>query len=152
MKETNGPPPWTWAPLFGHNDRMDRFDPVQALRVVQLMVLSAWADGHVEGSEALAIQRQVAGSPLLERVGVVSEIGRDARKWLLAEGMDACLAAAAKELKDADYRELAFKCCARVMGADRVFPLQEESVLGRVQQLLGLSDADAARLLVLATK
>jgi hypothetical protein len=38
------------------------------------------------------------------------------------------------------------------MGADRVFPLEEETVLGRVQQLLGLSDADAARLLVLATR
>ncbi len=124
---------------------MDRFDPVQARRVVQMMVLSAWADGHVEGSEALAI-------PMLERVGVVSEIGRETRKWMLADGLDACLAAAAGDLKDADYRELAFKCCARVMGADRVFPLQEETVLGRVQQLLGLSDADAGRLLVLATR
>ena len=117
-----------------------------------MMVLSAWADGQVEGSEALAIQRMVAGNPLLEGVGVVSEIGRETRKWLLAEGMDACLAAAAAGLKDADYRELAFKCCARVMGADRVFPLEEESVLGRVQQLLGLSDSDAGRLLVLATR
>jgi uncharacterized membrane protein YebE (DUF533 family) len=131
---------------------MDRFDPVQARRVVQMMVLAAWADGHVEGSEALAIQRQVAGNPMLERVGVVSEIGRETRKWMLAEGLDVCLAAAAGDLKDADYRELAFKCCARVMGADRVFPLQEESVLGRLQQLLGLSDADAGRLLVLATR
>ena len=38
------------------------------------------------------------------------------------------------------------------MGADRVFTLEEETVLGRVQQLLGLSDADAARLQVLATR
>jgi hypothetical protein len=140
------------APLWAQWHPMDRFDPVQARRVVQLMVLSAWADGHVEGSEALAIQRQVAGNPLLDHVGVVSEIGRETRKWMLADGMDACLAAAAADLKDAEYRELAFKCCARVMGADRVFPLEEETVLGRVQQLLGLSDADAARLLVLATR
>jgi hypothetical protein len=131
---------------------MERFDPAQARRAVQLMVLSAWADGHVEGSEALTIQRQVAGNPMLEGVGVVSEIARETRKWLLAEGMDACLAAAAKELVDRDYRELAFKCCARVMGADRVFPLEEESVLGRVQQLLGLSNDEAGRLLVLATR
>ena len=79
------------SPPLGHNGPMDRFDPVQALRVVQLMVLSAWADGHVEGSEALAIQRQVAGNPMLERVGVVSEIGRETRKWMLAEGMDAAV-------------------------------------------------------------
>jgi len=128
------------------------FDPVQARRLVELMVLSAWADGHVEGSEALAIQRQVASNPLLERVGVVSEIARETRRWLLADGMDACLAAAAAELKDREYRELAFQCCARVMAADRSFPLEEESVLGRLQNLLGVSDADASRLLVLATR
>ena len=103
------------------------------------MVLSAWADGHVEGSEALAIQRQVASNPMLEGVGVVSEIARETRRWLLADGMDACLAAAAAELKDRDYRELAFQCCARVMGADRSFPLEEESVLGRLQNLLGVN-------------
>jgi uncharacterized membrane protein YebE (DUF533 family) len=129
-----------------------RFDPIQARRVVELMVLSAWADGHVEGSEALAIQRQVAANPMLDGVGVVSEIGREARRWMLADGMDACLAAAAADLKDRDYRELAFQCCARVMGADRSFPLEEESVLGRLQNLLGLSDAEASRLLVLATR
>jgi len=129
-----------------------RFDPLQARRVVELMVLSAWADGHVEGSEALAIQRQVAASPMLEGVGVVSEIGRETRRWLLADGMDACLAAAAADLKDRDYRELAFQSCARVMGADKSFPLEEESVLGRLQNLLEMSDADASRLLVLATR
>ena len=129
-----------------------RFDPIQARRVVELMVLSAWADGHVEGSEALAIQRQVAANPMLDGVGVVSEIGREARRWMLADGMDACLAAAAADLKDRDYRELAFQCCARVMGADRSFPLEEESVLGRLQNLLGLTDAEAGRLLVLATR
>ena len=131
---------------------MQRSDPAQARRVVELMVLSAWADGHVEGSEALAIQRQVASNPMLEGVGVVSEIARETRRWLLADGMDACLAAAAAELKDRDYRELAFQCCARVMGADRSFPLEEENVLGRLQNLLGVSDADASRLLVLATR
>ena len=129
-----------------------RFDPLQARRVVELMVLSAWADGHVEGSEALTIQRQVTANPMLEGVAVVSEIGRETRRWLLADGMDACLAAATADLTDRDYRELAFQCCARVMGADKSFPLEEESVLGRLQNLLGMSDADASRLLVLATR
>jgi uncharacterized membrane protein YebE (DUF533 family) len=138
----------TWAQCLS----VSRFDPSQARRVVELMVLSAWADGHVEGSEALAIQKQVAANPKLEGVGVVSEIARETRRWLLSEGMDVCLAAAAGELKDREYRELAFQCCARVMGADRSFPLEEESVLGRLQNLLGVSDADASRLLVLATR
>jgi uncharacterized membrane protein YebE (DUF533 family) len=129
-----------------------RFDPKQARRVVELMVLAAWADGHVEGSEALTIQRQVSSNPMLEGVGVVSEIARETRRWLLADGMDVCLGAAAAELNDRDYRELAFQSCARVMGADRSFPLEEETVLGRLQNLLGVTDADASRLLVLATR
>ncbi len=129
-----------------------RFDRVQARRVVELMVLSAWADGHVEGSEALAIQRQVAASPMLERVGTVSEIGRETRSWMVADGIEACLAGAAAGIEERDYRELAFQCCARVMGADRSFPLEEESVLRKVQKLLGLTDAETERLLILATR
>jgi uncharacterized membrane protein YebE (DUF533 family) len=129
-----------------------RFDRLQARRVVELMVLSAWADGHVEGSEALAIQRQVAASSLLDGVGVVSEIGRETRTWMIADGIESCLAAAAAGIQDRDYRELAFQCCARVMGADRSFPLEEESVLGKVQKLLGLADSEVERLLVLAPR
>ena len=40
-------------------------DRDEAERVIALMVLAAWADGRVEGSEAFAIQRLVAGNPLL---------------------------------------------------------------------------------------
>jgi len=129
-----------------------RFDAGQARAVVELMVLSAWADGHVEGSEALAIQRMVAGNPMLEPVGVVSAIGRETRERLLEKGMETSLAAAAAGLKDPEYRELAFRCCARVMGADRMFPLEEESVLRKLQDLLGFSTQEAERLLVLATR
>jgi hypothetical protein len=129
-----------------------RFDAAQARRVVELMVFSAWADGHVEGSEAIAIQRQVSSSPLLEGVGPVVEIASAARRKLLSEGMDACLAEAARGISDTAYRELAFQCSARVMGADRLFPLEEEGVLHKLQELLSLSKSDVERLLVLATR
>jgi hypothetical protein len=67
-------------------------------------------------------------------------------------GMEACLADACAALRDQQYRELAFQCCAKVMGADREFPIEEESVLRKLQDLLGFGDADAERLLVLATR
>jgi tellurite resistance protein len=127
-------------------------DPSEAERVIELMILAAWADGRVEGSEALAIQRLVAGSPLLLHVRPIADIGADTRVRLREKGMDSCLAEACAALPDRAYRELAFQCCAKVMGADRAFPVEEESVLRKLQDLLGLDAADAGRLLVLATR
>jgi Tellurite resistance protein TerB len=127
-------------------------DRGEAERVVALMVLAAWADGKVVGSEAFAIQRQVAGHPLLSHVRSVTEISEETRARLRERGMEACLADACAALRDREYRELAFQCCAKVMGADRDFPIEEESVLRKLQDLFGFGDADAERLLVLATR
>jgi hypothetical protein len=127
-------------------------DPKQAQRVVQLMVLSAWADGVVAGSEAIAIQKMVSGIPLLHQVGPIAELCRDTRTQMVEDGLDHCLIAAAGALRDREYRELAFQCCARVMGADNVLAIEEEEVLKKLQQLFALSSDDMRRLLVLATK
>jgi tellurite resistance protein len=116
------------------------------------MVLAAWADGRVEGSEALAIQRLVSANPLLAHLRPISAIADETRTRLREKGMDVCLEEACAGLRDRTYRELAFQCCAKVMGADRVFPVEEESVLKKLQGLLGLEVADAERLLVLATR
>jgi tellurite resistance protein len=127
-------------------------DRGEAERVIALMVLAAWADGKVEGSEALAIQRLVTLNPLLAHLRPISAIAAETRARLSEKGMDACLEEACSALRDRAYRELAFQCCAKVMGADRVFPVEEESVLQKLQGLLGLEAADAERLLVLATR
>ena len=127
-------------------------DRDEAERVIALMVLAAWADGKVEGSEALAIQRLVSGNPLLAHLRPISAIADETRERLREKGMDACLAEACAALPDRTYRELAFQCCAKVMGADRVFPVEEENVLRKLQVLLGLEAAEAERLLVLATR
>jgi uncharacterized tellurite resistance protein B-like protein len=128
------------------------FDRNQAERVVELMVLAAWADGRVEGSEAIAIQRLVSTSGLLEHVGAIATISDATRARLRERGMEACLEEACAALKDVEYRELAFQCCARVMGADRAFPAEEESVLDRIQALIEIDGHAAERLLVLATR
>src|SRR2546428_8402762 len=127
-------------------------DAKQARRVVQLMVLAAWADGHVAGSEAITIQKLISGSHLLGGVGPIAELSRETRAQLVDEGMDECLIAAATALKDREYKELAFQCCARVMGADSIFAAEEEEMLRKMQQLFALNVDDMRRLLVLATK
>jgi hypothetical protein len=127
-------------------------DPKQGRRVVQLMVLAAWADGHVAGSEAITIQKLVTGIPLLDGVGPIAELCRETRLRMVEEGMDECLIAAATALRDREYKELAFQCCARVTGADSVFAAEEEEMLRKLQQLFALSVDDLRRLLVLATR
>lgn len=127
-------------------------DRSEAEHVIALMVLASWADGKVVGSEVLAIQRLAAANPLLAHLRTISEIADDTRARLQEKGMDACLAEACGALRDREYRELAFQCCAKVMGADRAFPAEEESVLRKLQDLLGFDVAKAERLLVLAMR
>lgn len=127
-------------------------DARQGTKVVQLMVLAAWADGHVAGSEAIIIQKLVNSSPLLAAVGPIAELSRDTRARLLEEGMEACLIAAAGGVRDREYRELAFQCCARVVGADAEFAASEEDFLKKLQELFAFTVADMRRLLVLATR
>lgn len=114
------------------------------------MVLAAWADGHVEGTEAVAIQKLVTGLHELGAAGHISEIAREVRQELSEKGMDACIAQAASGLHDRAFKELAFQCCARVVGADSSFPVQEEDFLRKLQQVLGFTEDDMRRLLVLA--
>src|SRR5438876_12362648 len=114
---------WNAGMESGHNARMS--DAKQARRVVQLMVLAAWADGHVAGSEAITIQKLVNGMPLLDEVGPIAELCSETRARLVEEGMDECLITAATALRDREYKELAFQCCARVMGADSIFAAEE---------------------------
>ena len=127
-------------------------DRDEAEHVIALLVLAAWADGKVEGSEAFAIQRIVSANPLLAHVRPISAIAEETRVQLREKGMDAALEAACAALPDRTYRELAFQCCAKVMAADRIFPAEEESVLKKLQRMLGLESAEAERLLVLATR
>ena len=47
-----------------------------ARRILELMFLTAWADGKFEGSEALAIHRLTAHEPLLREAGQVADVDR----------------------------------------------------------------------------
>jgi tellurite resistance protein len=124
----------------------------QARRVVELMVLTAWADGHVEGSEALTIHRLVTATPQLRQVGATGEISRLTKAKLEERGLEACVREAAAAIADREFRELAFQCCAKVSGADGDFVPEEAAVLAQLQSLFGYSAEDVKRLLVLATK
>ncbi len=126
-------------------------DVEQAEHVIELMVLAAWADGRVEGSEALAIQRLAARQPLLQGHGPVGDVSKVTHQRLVREGMEQCLLASVRGLKDKPYRELGFQCAAKVMGADNRFDVEEDQMLRRLQTMFGFQPADVERLLVLAT-
>lgn len=126
-------------------------DVEQAEHVIELMVLAAWADGRVEGSEALAVQRLAAKEPLLHGHGPVGDVSKVTHQRLVREGMEQCLLASVRGLKDKPYRELGFQCAAKVIGADTRFAVEEDQMLRRLQTMFGFQPADVERLLVLAT-
>jgi Tellurite resistance protein TerB len=125
-------------------------DVEEGRRCVELMVLAAWADGHVEGTEAIAIQKLVHGLPELAHVGPISEIAREARQRLQEKGMEACLIGATSAIRERPLQELAFQCCARVIGADSSLAAEEMEFLRKLQRLFAFGEDDMLRLLVLA--
>jgi uncharacterized tellurite resistance protein B-like protein len=123
-----------------------------ARRIVELMFLTAWADGRFEGSEAIAIHKLAASVPMLREVGPTSDIDVAAKERLAASGLDACVREAAAPIVLPPQRELAFQCCAKVSGADGKFVAEEAKVLQILRQIWGFSPADVERLLVLASR
>ncbi|HET7787947.1 MAG TPA: TerB family tellurite resistance protein [Myxococcales bacterium] len=124
----------------------------QARRILELMFLTAWADGRFEGSEALAIHKLAATVPQLREVGTTGDIEVAARRKLAQLGLETCVRDAAALIPEPRQRELAFQCCAKVSGADGRFAAQEGEVLRLLGEAWNLSREDAERLLVLATR
>jgi len=124
----------------------------QGRRILELMFLTAWADGRFEGSEALAIHKLAAHLPQLREATVTGGIDVAVRRKLSEQGLEACVREAAAAIVDPAQRELAFQCCAKVSGADGLFAKQEGDVLRLLCEAWKLSRDDAERLLVLATR
>lgn len=127
-------------------------DRRQARGVVELMFLTAWADGRFEGSEALTIHKLAVQVPELREVGATNEIDFAAKRSLRDKGLDEAVRDAAASICDTDYRELAFRACARVSGADGSFNPQEAKVLDLLRSIWQFTPADVERLLVLASR
>ena len=125
-------------------------DLEQAEHVIELMVLAAWADGRVEGTEAQAVQRLASREPLLHGHGPVGDVSKITHRRLVSEGMEQCLLASVRGLKDKPYRELGFQCAAKVMGKGNRSSVEEDRLLSRLQTMLGFQPADVERLLVVA--
>jgi tellurite resistance protein len=123
-----------------------------ARRILELMFLTAWADGKLEGSEALAIHKLTASEPLLRESGHVADVDRVAKQRLEELGLDACVREAADAITHPAQRELAFRSCAKVSGADGAFVEAEGRVLSILREAWGFSSDDVQRLLVLATR
>jgi len=127
-------------------------DVEQARRILELMFLTAWADGRFEGSEAFAIHRLAQQVPQLREVGPTGDIDVEAKRRLASDGLEVCVRETAAGIREQSQRELAFQCCAKVSGADGVYVRQEEQVIKLLRELWSFSSDDVERLLVLATR
>ena len=116
------------------------------------MFLTAWADGRFEGSEALAIHRLTTHEPLLREAGHAADVDRLVKQRLAESGLEACVREAAAAITHPAHRELAFRSCAKVSGADGTFAPGEGKVLRVLRETWNLSPDEVERLLVLATR
>ncbi|HUJ28836.1 MAG TPA: TerB family tellurite resistance protein [Myxococcales bacterium] len=122
-------------------------DKDAARRIYELMVLTAWADGRVEASEALAVHEVVTADPAFKDLGGKGDISRAVKARIDAQGLDATLKQTAAGLTAREDRELAFRCCARVLDADGDIAAEEADALASLQELFGLSGDDVKRLM-----
>jgi tellurite resistance protein len=123
-----------------------------ARRILELMFLTAWADGRFEGSEAFAIQKLAANVTLLREVRLTGDIDLATKRRLAEVGLETCVREAAAAITHQGQRELAYQCCAKVGGADGAFVAQEAQVLRLLRETWGFTDEDVERILVLATR
>lgn len=122
-------------------------DVAQAKSIYELMVLTAWADGKVEASEALLVHEIVASIPAFQQIGSKSALSQAVRARIVEQGLEVAVRASAGSLQDRDSRELAFRCCARVLDADGEVSGEEAEVLATLQEVFSLSGEDVTRLM-----
>jgi len=112
-----------------------------------LLVLTAWADGHIVAPELLvedAIVGEVPGlAALYDKRGLA-----DAAKQALDElGLDAAVAQIAAPLRTREDQELAFTCCVRILEADGAIAPEEFRVLRILRRLFGFTQDEVNRLI-----
>jgi|ERR1041384_688084 tellurite resistance protein len=118
-----------------------------ARRIYELMVLTAWADGKVEAAEALAVHEVVTANPVFKEIGSKAEISRSVKARIDQQGLEAALKEAAAGLTAREDRELAFRCCAKVLDADGEIAAEEAEALAGLQELFGFNGDDVKRLM-----
>jgi tellurite resistance protein len=119
----------------------------QAKHIYQLMVLTAWVDGSVDASEALAVHEIVAALPAFKDIGSKPELSRAVKARIDEKGADAALRETAALLTDRADQELAFRCCAKVLDSDGEMGIEEAEALATLQELFGFSGEDVTRLM-----
>jgi uncharacterized tellurite resistance protein B-like protein len=124
----------------------------QARSIYELMMITAWADGCLEASEALVAEAVQGDVPELRQLPDRGALADRAKKRLDQLGLERALAETAAGLADAGHRELAFICCARILEADGVIAQEEFKLLSQLKALFGLSASDVARLLQRAAR
>ncbi len=116
-------------------------------RIYELIILTAWADGRIEPAEALAVREIVASQPAFAALARRGDVTRTTKQKIDQIGLDAAVRETAAALTTRADQELAFRCCARVLDADKDMQAEEAEVLATLQELFAFSPADVKRLL-----
>ena len=123
-----------------------------AARIYQLMVLTAWADGHLH-----ELEQRMAGHLLLEVPELAGlhgrdELARQALERLHAVGIRAAVDETARPLDSLSLQRLAVVCCARVLAADGRLAPEEFAVISQLRQLFGMTVTEMRGILFEATR
>lgn len=121
-------------------------------RIYQLMVLTAWADGHLH-----ALEQRMAGHLLLEVPSLRGLEGRDqlakeALALLSKAGVRGAVDELASGLDGYAAQRDALTCCARVLAADGRIAVEEFAVISVLRQRFAFSVEDVQRILADATR
>ncbi len=115
--------------------------------IFQAAVLTAFADGRPELTEARVVAELVAIDPRFGALADPLGLGVAARALLVARGIEDALEEILAPIVAADDRRLAFRLCARVMIADDHTAGDEAMVLGTLQERFAFSPADVRAIL-----
>ena len=124
-----------------------RTDLQQAKHVFQAVILTVLVDGNAENAEAKAVAAIRADIPQIAALPDIGEIGRELHERFRHIGLEPTARAISAGLIDRDYKELAFRLCAKVMQADGETEMEEAELLGIFQELFSFSADDVKRLL-----
>jgi hypothetical protein len=85
--------------------------------------------------------------PAFKAIGSKSELSKAVKARIDLQGLDSALREIAAALEDRPDRELAFRCCAKVLDADGEVGAEEAEVLATLQELFSFTPDDVKRLM-----
>jgi uncharacterized tellurite resistance protein B-like protein len=125
---------------------------MDAARIYQLMVLTAWADGHLHELEQRMAGHILLDAPELHGLQDRDGLAKSALDKLESLGIRAAVEEVSSGLTTAREQRLAIVCCARVLAADGRIAPEEFAVISQLRQKFSMTVTEVRAILVEATR